>query len=47
MIVQVLDKFGKAVARRWFMSVENAWVWLDAQYPHRDQLGYSIEIFYE
>lgn len=47
MIVQVLDKFGKAVARRWFSTVENAWAWLDAQYPHRDQLGYSIEIFYE
>ncbi len=47
MIVQVLDKFGKAVARRHFLTVENAWAWLDAQFPHRDHLGYSIEIFYD
>ena len=47
MTVQVLDKFGKAIARGWFLTLEGAWAWLDAQFPHREQLGYSIEVFYD
>ena len=46
MYVQVLDKFGKAIARKFFTTLYAAECWLDAQFPHRDMLGYQIEVFY-
>lgn len=47
MTVQVLDKFGKAIARKDnIKSIEHMERWLDARFPHRDILGQTIEIFY-
>lgn len=45
--LQILDKSGCAIRRKWFLTVSAANAWLDWQYPHRDELGYSIEIFYD
>ena len=45
--LQILDKNGCAIRRKWFLTVSAANAWLDQQYPHRDALGYSIEIFYD
>ena len=47
MTVQVLDRFGKAIARRddvW--SLAYAQRWLDRRFPNSDTLGQSVEIFY-
>lgn len=46
MIVQVLDKFGKAVARKDCRTLEYAQSWLNYRFPDLDRMGYSVEILY-
>lgn len=48
MTIQVLDKFGNAIARReniW--SLEFAERWLNSHFPNMDALGQTLEIFYD
>jgi len=47
MTIQILDKNGNAVRRKWFLTLSAAQAWLDWQYPHRDALGYTLEVFYD
>ena len=46
MIVQVLDKFGKAIARKEVWSLQAMKSWLDYRFPTLDRMGYSVEILY-
>lgn len=47
MIIQVIDKFGKAVARKRCKNLFTAEKWLDYRFPNRDALGYTLEVFYD
>lgn len=46
MIVQVLDKFGKAVARKEVWSLQAMNGWLSYRFPNLDRMGYTVEILY-
>lgn len=46
MTVQLVDENGKAVRRKWFLTLEAAKAWLDWQYPTW-QNRYNLEIFYD
>ena len=44
MIVQVLDKFGHAVARKECRTIEFAERWLAKRFPDLDRRGFTVEI---
>ena len=45
MIVQVLDKFGHAVARKECRTVQFAESWIAKRFPDLDRRGFTVEIF--
>ena len=45
MIVQVLDKFGHAVAREECRTIQFAEKWIAKRFPDLDRRGFTVEIF--